>query len=93
MAELSGQPSGPRPRAREGPCNEDCENRHPAPCNTYTEAGAVLRTYLGILWGLHQQYLPLYVATYEVMVHTKRNTSQLIRRMRISHVSVHTGNT
>jgi hypothetical protein len=74
------------------PCNEDCEDRHPAPCNTYTEAGAVLPTYLGIFWGLNRQYLPLSVATSEVMINTQRGTSHLIRRMRISHVSVHTGN-
>jgi hypothetical protein len=56
-------------------------------------AGAALRTYLRAFRGVHQRYLPLSVATYEAMVHTKRVTPQLIQRMCIAARSVHIGYT
>jgi transposase-like protein len=55
--------------------------------------GAALRTYLRAFRGVHKQYLHLYVATYEAMVNTKRVTPELIRRMCVGGLSVHSGYT
>ena len=62
-------------------------------CNTCEGAGAALRTYLRAFRGIHKQYLHLYVATYEAMVNAKRVTPELIRRMCIRDLSMHTGYT
>jgi transposase-like protein len=56
-------------------------------------AGAALRTYLRAFRGVHKPYLHLYVATYEAMVNTKRVTPELLRRMCIGNLAVHTGYT
>jgi transposase len=61
--------------------------------NTCEGAGAALRTYLRPFRGIHKRYLHLDVATYEAMVHTKRVTPQLIRRMCVHNLSAHTGYT
>jgi transposase len=71
----------------------DGDGRREVHCNSCEGAGAALRTYLRAFRGVHKQYLPLYVATYEAMVNTKRVTSHLIRRMCMAKLSVHTGYT
>jgi transposase len=62
-------------------------------CHTCEGAGAALRTYLRICRGVPKQALPLSVATYEAMVHAKRVMPDLIRRMGVGYLSVHTGYT
>ncbi len=62
-------------------------------CNSCEGAGAALRTYLRAFRGVHKQYQHLYLATYEAMVNTKRVTPELIRRMCIGDLAVHTGYT
>jgi transposase-like protein len=62
-------------------------------CHTCAGAGAALRPYLRAFRGVHKQSLHLYVATYEAMVHAKRITSELIRRMCLGDLSGHTGYT
>jgi hypothetical protein len=61
--------------------DDDGDGHREVHCNTCEGVGAVIRTYLRVFWGVHKQYLHLYVATYEAMAKTKRLTSQLIRRM------------
>jgi transposase len=73
--------------------DDDGDCRREVHCNTCEGAGAALRTYLRAFRGVHKRYLHLYVATYEAMVHTKRVTPQLIRRMCIVNLSVHIGYT
>jgi hypothetical protein len=72
---------------------DDGDGRREVHGNTCEGAGAALRTYLRAFRGVHKQYLHLYVATYEAMVHTKRVTSYLIRRMCMAELSVHTSYT
>jgi hypothetical protein len=62
-------------------------------CNTCEGAGAGLLTYLRAFRGVHQQYLHLYVATSEAMLHAKRVTPQLIQRMCIGDLEAHGGYT
>ncbi len=62
-------------------------------CNPCEGAGAALRTYLRTFRGIHKQYLHLDVATYETLVNAKRVTPELIRRMCIGNLSMHTGYT
>ena len=61
--------------------------------HTCEGAGAGLRTYVRAFRGVHKQYLHLYVATYEAMVNAKRVPPELIQRMCLSDLSVHTGYT
>jgi hypothetical protein len=68
--------------------DDDGDGRHEVHCNTCEGAGAALRTSLRVLRGVPKQYLHLYVATYEAMVHTKRVTPALIRRMCVRDLSV-----
>src|SRR5262245_27761825 len=56
-------------------------------------AGAALRTYLRAFRGVHKRYLPLYVARYEAVIKTKRVTPELIQRMCIGNLLVHTSYT
>ena len=73
--------------------DDDGDGRREVHCNTCEGAGAALRTYLRAFRGVHQQYLHLYVATYEAMVNTKRVTPKLIRRMCVRDLSAYTGYT
>jgi len=73
--------------------DDDGDGQREVHCNTCEGAGAALRTYLRAFRGVHKQYLHLYVATYEAMVNTKRVTPELIRRMCVGDLSVHTGYT
>ncbi len=79
--------------AHEWARDDDGEGRREVPCHTGEGAGAALRTSRRVFRGVHTQDLPLYVATYEAMVNTRRVTPELIRRMCIGNVSVHTGYT
>jgi transposase len=73
--------------------DDDGDGRREVHCNTCEGVGAALRTYLRVFRGVHKQYLHLYVATYEAMVNAERVTPDLIRRMCIGNLSVHTGYT
>jgi transposase len=73
--------------------DDDRDGHREVHCNSCEGAGAALRTYLRAFRGVHKQYLHLYVATYEAMVNTKRVTPELIHRMCISGLLVHTGYT
>ncbi len=73
--------------------DDDGDGQREVHCNTCEGAGAALRTYLRAFRGVHKQYLHLYVATYEAMVNAKRVTPNLIRRMCVGDLSVHTGYT
>jgi transposase-like protein len=73
--------------------DDDGDGQREVHCNTCEGAGAALRTYLRAFRGVHKQYLHLYVATYEAMVNTKRVTPELIRRMCVGGLSVHSGYT
>jgi transposase len=77
------------PGVREWARDDNGDGRREVHCHTCEGAGAALRTYLRAFRGVHKRYLPLYVATYEAMVNTKRVTPQLIRRMGIADLSVH----
>jgi hypothetical protein len=78
---------------REWARDDDGDGRREVHSNTCEGAGAALRTYLRAFRGVHKQYWHLYVATHEAMVHTKRVTSHLIRRMCMTELSAHTGYT
>lgn len=78
---------------REWAREDDHDGRREVHCKTCEGAGAGLRTDLRPFRGGHKQYLPLYVATDEAMVNTKRVTPSLIRRMCVMDRSVHTGYT
>jgi transposase len=80
-------------RVREWARDDDGDGRREVHCNSCEGAGTVLRTYLRAFRGIHNQYLHLYVATYEAMVKTKRVTPQLIRRMCVGDPSAQTGYT
>lgn len=75
---------------REWARDDDGDGRREVHCNSCEGAGAALRTYLRVFRGVHKRYLHLYVATYEAMVNAKRVTPELIRRMCIRDLSVHT---
>jgi hypothetical protein len=62
-------------------------------CHTCEGAGAALRPFLRAVRGGHKRYLHRSVATDEAMVKTKRVTPQLIQRMCIVNLSVHSGYT
>jgi transposase len=72
---------------------DDGDGRQEVHCHACAGAGAALRTYLRTCRGVHKQYLPLDVATYEAMVNAKRITPELIRRMCLGDLSEHTGYT
>jgi transposase-like protein len=80
-------------RTREWARDDDHDGVREVHCHTCAGAGAALRTYLRAFRGVHKQYLHLYVATYEAMVHTNRGTSYLIRRMCVGPRSPHTSYT
>jgi transposase len=61
--------------------DDDGDGHREVHCHTCEGAGAALRTYLCAFRGVHKPYLHLYVATYEAMVHAKRITPELLRRM------------
>jgi hypothetical protein len=67
------------------------DGRRDVHCNSCEGAGAALRPYLRVFWGVHKQYLYLYMATYEAMVNAKRDTPELIRRMCAGNRSSHIG--
>jgi transposase len=73
--------------------DNDGDGQREVHCNTCEGAGASLRTYLRAFRGVHTRYLHLYVATYEVMVNTKRVTPTLIQRMCVHGRSVHSSYT
>jgi transposase-like protein len=73
--------------------DDDGDGQRKVHCNSCEGAGAALRTYLRAFRGVHKPYLHLYVATYEAMVNTKRVTPELLRRMCIGNLAVHTGYT
>jgi transposase len=73
--------------------DDDGDGQREVHCNTCEGAGAALRTYLRAFRGVHKQYVHLYVATSEAMVNAKRVTPELIRRMCIGDLSMHTGYT
>jgi transposase-like protein len=73
--------------------DDDGDGRREVHGNTCEGAGAALRTYLRVFRGVHKQDLHLYVATYEATVNAKRVTPELIRRMCVGNLSVHTGYT
>jgi hypothetical protein len=79
--------------AHEWARDDDGDGQREVHCNTCEGAGAALRTDLRGFRGVHQRYLHRYVATYEAMVHAKRVTPELIRRMCIVDLSMHTGYT
>jgi hypothetical protein len=66
---------------REWARDDDGDGRREVHGHTCEGADAALRTYLRAFRGVHKQSLPLYVATYETMINTKRVTPHLIRRM------------
>src|SRR5919108_377956 len=61
--------------------------------HTCEGAGAALRTYLRAFRGVHKPSVPLYRATYEARVNAKRVTPDLIRRLCVGDLSMHTGYT
>ena len=73
--------------------DDDGDGRREGHGNTWEGAGAALRTYRRAVRGVHQQYLHLYVATYEAMVNTTRVTPTLIQRMCVRDLSAYTGYT
>ena len=73
--------------------DDDRDGRREVHCNTCEGAGAGLRTYLRAFRGVHKQYLPLYVATYEAMLNTKRVTPMLVQRMCARNLSAYSGYT
>jgi ISXO2-like transposase domain len=73
--------------------DDDSDGRREVHGNSCEGAGAALRTDLRGLRGVHTQYLPLYVATYEAMVNAKRVTPELIQRMCAGNCSAHTSYT
>jgi transposase len=50
-------------------------------CNTCEGAGTILRTFLRPFRGVHKQYLPDYVATFETLHNAKRITPDVVQRM------------
>jgi hypothetical protein len=73
--------------------DHDGDGRREVHCNTCEGAGAALRTSRRACRGVHKQYLPLYVATYEAMVNAKCITAALIRRMCLGGLSKHSSYT
>jgi transposase len=73
--------------------DDDGESRREVHGNTCEGAGTALRSYLRTFRGVHKQYLHLYVATYEAMVNATQVSPELIRRMCVGDLSVHTGYT
>ena len=73
--------------------DEDGDGRRAVHSNTCEGAGAALRTSLRVFRGVHKRYLHLSVATYEARVNAKRVTPQLIRRMCLRKLLMHTGYT
>lgn len=73
--------------------DDDGDGHRAGHCHTGAGAGAALRTYLRAFRGVHKHYVPLYVATYEAMVNATRVTPELIRRMCLGDLSMHTGYT
>jgi transposase len=78
---------------REWARDDDGDGRREVHGHTCEGAGAALRTALRAFRGVHKPYLHLYMATSEAMVHTKRGTPHLIRRMCVGDPSGHTGYT
>jgi transposase len=78
---------------REWARDDDGDGQREVHCNTCEGAGAALRPYLRAFRGVHKRHLHFYVATYEAMVHAKRITPELIRRMCLGDLSRHTGYT
>jgi transposase-like protein len=72
---------------REWARDDNGDGRREVHCNTCEGASAGLRTYLRAFRGVHQQYLHLYVATYEAMLNTNRVTPMLIQRMCVRNLS------
>ncbi len=79
--------------AREWAWDDDGDRRCQVHCNACDRAAAALHADLRAFRGVHEQYLHLYVATYEAMVNTKHITPRLICRMCSVDLSGHTGNT
>jgi len=73
--------------------DDDGASRREVDCNTCEVAGTALRSYLRTFRGVHKQYVHLYVATYEAMVSAKQIRPELIRRMCMGDLPVHTGYT
>lgn len=73
--------------------DDDGDGPREVHCHTGEGAGAALRTSLRAFRGIHKPYVHLYVAMYEAMVHAKQVTPELIRRMCIGDLSMHTGYT
>jgi transposase len=73
--------------------DDEGDGRHEVHCNSCEGAGAALRTSLRAFRGVHTQYLYLYVATYEAMLHAKRVTPHLIRRRGVGDPAAHTSYT
>jgi hypothetical protein len=72
--------------------DDDGDGQREVHCSAVRGAGASLRTYLRGFRGVHKRYI-LYVATYEVMVNTKRVTPTLIQQMYVHGRSVHSSYT
>jgi transposase len=67
-----------RPGRHEWARDDDGDDRREVHCHACEGAGVALRTYLRGFRGVHEQYLHLYVATYEAMVNARRVTPDLI---------------
>ena len=78
---------------REWARDDDGDGQREVHGNSCEGAGAALRTYLRAFRGVHKRYLHLYVAMYEAVINTKRVTPELIQRMCISNLLVHTSYT
>ena len=65
------------------------DGRREVHCHPGEGAGAARRTDVRAFRGVHQRYLPRYVATYEAWVHAKQVTPTLSQRMCIRALSAH----
>lgn len=70
--------------------DDDGDGQREVHGNTCEGAGAALRTYLRAFRGVHTQYLPLYVATYEARINAKWVTPERIQRMCIGELAAQT---
>ncbi len=75
---------------REWARDDHGDGQREVPGTTCEGAGAALRTSWRAFRGVTNQYLHLDVATYAAMVHAKRITPELIRRMCLGDLSGHT---
>lgn len=78
---------------REWARDDDGDGCREVHCNRCEGAGAGLRTFLRRFRGVHKYYLAEYVATYETIATAQRVSPDIIRRMCLGDLAMHSGYT